>query len=176
MLSLLPRLEVGAIAASHLCGRALRAGFDDLETIGLALLYPALAWSSITPGHQHWASTARRNDAAPTDHTVIRCVVVHLADERSTNRSVMQRDPSYGLCLLRYAWLCRTGAILRRAARRWTFGTCGCAYQEVGFCSGACRSWPWYFWLSRFMSFDSTSMKLGAIKPASRSPARNLNR
>jgi hypothetical protein len=32
-------------------GRALQAGFDDLETIGLALLYPALAWSSIAPGH-----------------------------------------------------------------------------------------------------------------------------
>ena len=32
-------------------GRALQAGFDDLETIGLALLYPALEWSSIAPGH-----------------------------------------------------------------------------------------------------------------------------
>ena len=32
-------------------GRALQAGFDDLERIGLALLYPALAWSCIAPGH-----------------------------------------------------------------------------------------------------------------------------
>ena len=32
-------------------GRALQAGFDDLERIGLALLYPALAWSCIVPGH-----------------------------------------------------------------------------------------------------------------------------
>jgi len=31
--------------------RALQAGFDDLERIGLALLYPALAWSCIAPGH-----------------------------------------------------------------------------------------------------------------------------
>jgi hypothetical protein len=32
-------------------GRALQAGFDDLETIGLALLYPALARRVYTPGH-----------------------------------------------------------------------------------------------------------------------------
>jgi hypothetical protein len=32
-------------------GRALQAGFDELETIGFALLYPALAWNSIAPGH-----------------------------------------------------------------------------------------------------------------------------
>jgi len=32
-------------------GRALQAGCDDLETIGLALLYPALEWSAFAPGH-----------------------------------------------------------------------------------------------------------------------------
>ena len=32
-------------------GRALQAECDDLETIGLALLYPALEWSSIALGH-----------------------------------------------------------------------------------------------------------------------------
>jgi hypothetical protein len=32
-------------------GRALQAGFDDLETIGLALLYPALARRVYAPGH-----------------------------------------------------------------------------------------------------------------------------
>ena len=32
-------------------GRALQAECDDLEMIGLALLYPALERSSIAPGH-----------------------------------------------------------------------------------------------------------------------------
>jgi hypothetical protein len=32
-------------------GRAVQAGYDDLETIGLALLYPALEWSAFAPGH-----------------------------------------------------------------------------------------------------------------------------
>ena len=32
-------------------GRALQAGSDDLEIIGLALLYPALGWSVCAPGH-----------------------------------------------------------------------------------------------------------------------------
>ena len=32
-------------------GRALQAGSDDLEIIGLALLYPALEWSVRAPGH-----------------------------------------------------------------------------------------------------------------------------
>jgi hypothetical protein len=30
-------------------GRALQAGFDDLETIGLALLYPALNGALVLP-------------------------------------------------------------------------------------------------------------------------------
>jgi hypothetical protein len=43
----------GAVHTWHFVwtGRALQAGFDDLERIGLALLYPALAWSCIAPGH-----------------------------------------------------------------------------------------------------------------------------
>jgi hypothetical protein len=32
-------------------GRALQARFDDLEVIGLALLYPALEWNVCVPGH-----------------------------------------------------------------------------------------------------------------------------
>ena len=32
-------------------GRALQVGSDDLEIIGLALLYPALGWSVRAPGH-----------------------------------------------------------------------------------------------------------------------------
>ena len=32
-------------------GRVLQAGSDDLEIIGLALLYPALEWSVGAPGH-----------------------------------------------------------------------------------------------------------------------------
>jgi hypothetical protein len=32
-------------------GRALQAGSNDLEIIGLALLYPALEWSVRAPGH-----------------------------------------------------------------------------------------------------------------------------
>ena len=32
-------------------GRALQAGFEQMEGGGLALLYPALAWSICAPGH-----------------------------------------------------------------------------------------------------------------------------
>ena len=32
-------------------GRALQARFEDLEVIGLALLYPALEWNVCVPGH-----------------------------------------------------------------------------------------------------------------------------
>src|ERR1700741_1111321 len=32
-------------------GRALQVRFDDLEAIGLALLYPALDWNVCVPGH-----------------------------------------------------------------------------------------------------------------------------
>jgi hypothetical protein len=32
-------------------GRTLQAGYDDLEIVGLALLYPALEWSASAPGH-----------------------------------------------------------------------------------------------------------------------------
>jgi hypothetical protein len=35
----------------HLLGRALQAESDDLEVIGLALLYPALEWNVCVPGH-----------------------------------------------------------------------------------------------------------------------------
>ena len=39
-------------------GRALQAGFDDLETIGLALLYPALERSVCAPGHHGYPRTS----------------------------------------------------------------------------------------------------------------------
>src|SRR5258707_7375108 len=32
-------------------GRALQVRFEDLEAIGLALLYPALEWNVCVPGH-----------------------------------------------------------------------------------------------------------------------------
>jgi hypothetical protein len=38
-------------------GRALQAGFDDLEMIGLALLYPALERSVCAPGHHGYPRT-----------------------------------------------------------------------------------------------------------------------
>jgi hypothetical protein len=36
-------------------GRALQAGSEDLEIIGLALLYPALEWSVRAPGHHGYS-------------------------------------------------------------------------------------------------------------------------
>jgi hypothetical protein len=36
-------------------GRALQAGFDDPEMIGLALLYPALERSVCAPGHHGYS-------------------------------------------------------------------------------------------------------------------------
>ena len=39
-------------------GRALQVGFDDLETIGLALLYPALERRVCAPGHHGYPRTA----------------------------------------------------------------------------------------------------------------------
>jgi hypothetical protein len=43
--------EPSTHGASVWTGRALQAGCDDLETIGLALLYPALEWRDFAPGH-----------------------------------------------------------------------------------------------------------------------------
>ena len=40
-----------ATSPSVWTGRALQAECDDLEVIGLAHLYPALAWSVCAPGH-----------------------------------------------------------------------------------------------------------------------------
>jgi len=37
-------------------GRALQAGFEQMEG-GLALLYPALAWSDCAPGHHGYPRT-----------------------------------------------------------------------------------------------------------------------
>src|SRR5262249_60681622 len=42
---------LSASSTSVWTGRALQAGSDDLEIIGLALLYPALEWSVRAPGH-----------------------------------------------------------------------------------------------------------------------------
>ena len=39
-------------------GRALQAEFDDLETTGLALLYPALERSVCAPGHHGYPRTS----------------------------------------------------------------------------------------------------------------------
>jgi hypothetical protein len=39
-------------------GRALQAGYDDLEMVGLALLYPALEWSASAPGHHGYPRTS----------------------------------------------------------------------------------------------------------------------
>jgi hypothetical protein len=39
-------------------GRALQAGYDDLEMVGLALLYPALEWSAFAPGHHGYPRTS----------------------------------------------------------------------------------------------------------------------
>jgi hypothetical protein len=39
-------------------GRALQAGYDDLEIVGLALLYPALEWSAFAPGHHGYPRTS----------------------------------------------------------------------------------------------------------------------
>src|SRR5258708_29561910 len=39
-------------------GRALQAGCDDLEMIGLALLYPALERSVCAPGHHGYPRTS----------------------------------------------------------------------------------------------------------------------
>ena len=36
-------------------GRALQVGFEQMEG-GLALLYPALAWSDCAPGHHGYAA------------------------------------------------------------------------------------------------------------------------
>jgi hypothetical protein len=50
----------GAVHTWHFVwtGRALQAGFDDLETIGLALLYPALERSVCAPGHHGYPRTS----------------------------------------------------------------------------------------------------------------------
>jgi hypothetical protein len=46
------------MARSVWTGRALQARFDDLEVIGLALLYPALEWNVCVPGHHGYPRTS----------------------------------------------------------------------------------------------------------------------
>ena len=41
----------GSFDPSVWTGRALQAESDDLEKVGLALLYPALEWNMLVPGH-----------------------------------------------------------------------------------------------------------------------------
>ena len=41
------RLVTSANGTTVWTGRALQVGFDDLEAIGLALLYPALEWNVV---------------------------------------------------------------------------------------------------------------------------------
>jgi hypothetical protein len=47
-----------AYGTSVWTGRALQAGYDDLEMVGLALLYPALEWSAFAPGHHGYPRTS----------------------------------------------------------------------------------------------------------------------
>ena len=47
----LARTPTSAIGPSAWTGRALQAESDDLEVVGLALLYPALARNVCVPGH-----------------------------------------------------------------------------------------------------------------------------
>jgi hypothetical protein len=81
-------------------GRALQAGCDDLETIGLALLYPALEWSGFGPGHHGYprASDLIRDKALEgrkyikiTDATVR--PFLHLL-----NPTRRPRQESFGFC------------------------------------------------------------------------------
>ena len=51
MRAALLRLLTAAYGTSVWTGRALQARFDDLEVIGIALLYPALEWNVCVPGH-----------------------------------------------------------------------------------------------------------------------------
>jgi hypothetical protein len=51
MMEFLLRLHMSGYGTSVWTGRAWQAGSDDLEIIGLALLYPALEWSVRAPGH-----------------------------------------------------------------------------------------------------------------------------
>jgi hypothetical protein len=46
-----PSFKISAIGTFVWTGRALQAECDDLEMIGLALLYPALERSVCAPGH-----------------------------------------------------------------------------------------------------------------------------
>ena len=61
----MPRHTVTSTLAVHLdanrsvwTGRALQAECDDLEMIGLALLYPALERSVCAPGHHGYPRTS----------------------------------------------------------------------------------------------------------------------
>jgi hypothetical protein len=63
------------VGTSVWTGRALQAGYDDLEMVGLALLYPALEWSASAPGHHgisaHIRSHSRKGPEwplVPPDH------------------------------------------------------------------------------------------------------------
>ena|ERR1700724_1051107 len=47
-------------------GRALQVGFDDLEAIGLALLYPALEWNVCVPGHHGYSLGIPSHGARPS--------------------------------------------------------------------------------------------------------------
>ena len=49
---------VSAIGTFVWTGRALQAECDDLEMIGLALLYPALERSACAPGHYGYPRTS----------------------------------------------------------------------------------------------------------------------
>jgi hypothetical protein len=56
-----PSCTAGAVHTWHLCvwtGRTLQAGYDDLEIVGLALLYPALEWSAFAHGHHGYPRTS----------------------------------------------------------------------------------------------------------------------
>jgi hypothetical protein len=53
------QLLASEIGPSVWTGRALQAESDDLEVVGLALLYPALERNVCVPGHHGYSARAR---------------------------------------------------------------------------------------------------------------------
>jgi hypothetical protein len=49
-------------------GRALQAESDDLEIVGLALLYPALEWNVCVPGHHGYPRARSHSRLGPEGH------------------------------------------------------------------------------------------------------------
>jgi len=56
--------ETSASGTTVWTGRALQVRFDDLEGIGLALLYPALEWNVCVAGHHGYPRASDLTGAA----------------------------------------------------------------------------------------------------------------